>query len=290
MRGEFDEISGQHTTGHEWNGIKELNTPMPRAFHIWLWLSIAVCVLLWILYPSFPGIRDYARGLLGYSSRVTVNAVMAETGAERDAQIAVFQSADWDALLADATLRERFEPEIAVLFRDNCSACHGRDARGQTGFPNLTDDHWLWSGLPEEVEYTLQVGINAPNDDTRWAEMPAFGRDRLLEKEQINDVVEYVLQISGQDHNTEAAIRGDEIFAENCSSCHNDGGIGGLETGAPSLADAAWIYGGDRYALHETLKNGRAGVMPAWSERLSPAEIRQLTMYLLWLGQDEVDG
>ena len=161
---------------------------------------------------------------------------------------------------------------------------------GQTGFPDLTDGHWLWSGTPEEIEYTLQVGINTTHDDTRYAEMPAFGRDELLEKPEIADVVEYVLQISGQDHVADAATRGAVVFDENCASCHADAGIGGEENGAPSLIDAAWVYGSDRAALNETLKYGRAGVMPFWSDRLSEAEIKQLTLYLIWAGQDHGDG
>lgn len=290
MKPEFDEISGQHTTGHEWNGIKELNTPMPKVFYIWLWLSIAVAVLLWLLYPSFPYVTDYARGILGYSSRVVVTEQVAAGRAHRAESFAPFETMNVAELAEMPGLRAAYEPAIAVLYRDNCAACHGRDAAGQSGFPDLTDDHWLWSGTPEEIEYTLQVGINSNHDDTRYAEMPAFGRDEMLEKPDIADVIEYVLQISGQDHDAARAKAGDAVFVDNCESCHNAGGTGGLENGAPSLADSAWIYGGTRERLAETLRSGRAGVMPHWSDRLSTSEIRQLTLYLVWAGQDGNGG
>ena len=287
MKPELDPVSGQETTGHEWNGIKELNTPMPRAFHIWLWASIAVSVLLWILYPSFPFVSSYLGGVLGYSSREAVRDAVAEGRVQRAAAFAPFETLDVNALAADPGLRAQYEDEIAVLYRDNCAACHGRDAAGQRGFPNLTDGHWLWPGTPEEIEYTLQVGINAAHEDTRIAEMPAIGRDEWLEDTEISDVIDYVLSLSGQPHDAEAAARGDPIFADNCASCHAEGGVGGDETGAPALNDAAWIYGGSRAELEETLEHGHAGVMPAWSGRLSPAEIRQLTLYLLWQGQGD---
>ncbi len=290
MKPERDEISGQETTGHEWNGIKELNTPMPKAFHIWLWLSIAVSVLLWILYPSFPFIKSYAGGILGYSSRIAVTDDVAAGRAQRSEAFAPFETMSVDELAADPGLRDAYEDEIAVLYRDNCSACHGRNATGQTGFPNLTDDQWLWSGTPEEIEYTLQVGINSTHNDTRIAEMPAIGKDQWLEKGEIADVIDHVLLLSRQDHDPDAAARGAALFADNCASCHGDDGMGGLENGAPNLTDATWIYGGDRQSLHDTVNNGRAGVMPHWSDRLTEAEIRKLTLYIWWAGQDDGDS
>ena len=290
MKPEIDPVSGRETTGHEWNGIKELNTPMPKAFSIWLWASIAVSVLLWVLYPSFPTISGFLGGSLGYSSRTAVTEAVAEGAETRADAFAVFETTDIAALAADQSLRAQFEDEIGVLFRDNCAACHGRDAMGQKGFPDLTDSHWLWSDTPEEIEYTLQVGINSSDDDTRYAEMPAFGRDEMLEKSEIGDVIEYVLSLSEQAQDGDAALRGKEVFADNCASCHGDDAGGGLENGAPDLTDAAWIYGGTRADLSATLRHGRAGVMPAWTGRLSPAEIRQLTLYVLWQGQTNGDS
>ncbi|CAD0187256.1 Cytochrome c oxidase subunit III [Ruegeria sp. THAF57] len=223
--------------------------------------------------------------MLNYSSRTDLRAQV-EAGADhRAVSFAPFQNTDVATLALDPTLRDRFEPLIAPLYRDNCAACHGRSAEGRDGFPSLTDDHWLWSGAPEEIETTIRYGINARHDETRFAQMPAFGRDDLLEGTHLTDVAEFVLKISGQDHDLPSAERGAQVFLENCAGCHAEDGAGGYENGAPSLTDRNWIYGGDRAALLGTLESGRAGVMPAWSGRLSPAEIRQLTLYLIWAGQ-----
>lgn len=289
MKPEFDEISGRHTTGHEWNGIKELDTPIPKAFRIWLWSSIAVAALFWVLYPAWPWATGYTRGLLGYASRTVVAQQVDAGKTHRTQSFAPFKELDVTTLAQDPTLRARYEPSIAVLFCDNCAACHGRDASGRQGFPNLTDKHWLWSDAADEIEATISVGINAAHDETRYAQMPAFGRDELLGGAEIDDVVEYVLRLSGQGHDALSAERGGVVFEENCASCHAEGGTGGYENGAPSLADAAWIYGGDRVTLRQTLENGRAGVMPAWSGRLTEAEIRQLTLYLIWRRQTNDD-
>lgn len=287
MSREFDAPSGQNTTGHEWDGIKELNTPVPKSISIWLWLSIAVAALMWLLYPAWPYVSGYTKGIVGYSSRVDVTEKVAEGQSLRAEAFARVADNDIATLAKDATLRDRFGGTFGVLYRDNCAACHGRDLQGQSNFPNLTDDHWLWSGTPEEIEFTLQHGINHTSDDTRYAEMPAFGRNEMLESEAIDQVVEYVLSLSGSEHDTSAAKVGADVFAENCASCHNDGGIGGMENGAPSLTDTAWLYGGSRDELHETLENGRAGVMPGWSGRLTQKEIKMLTLYVIWAGQNE---
>lgn len=287
MTPEKDEITGKPTTGHEWNGIRELDTPVPRPIRVWLWGSIAVCVPLWLLYPAWPYVTDYTRGALDYSSRNVVTDAVAQGQAQRDAAFAPFQTKDVTELANDPALRPVYEPSIRVLYQDRCAACHGRELTGQRGFPNLTDDHWLWSGDPAEIEYTLQVGINADHPDTRYAEMPAFGRDGMLPQSDIEDVAEYVLSLSGPAEDETAADRGAAVFADNCAGCHNDEGAGGFGIGAPSLADDVWIYGGTRPDILETLKNGRGGVMPSWSGRLSAAEIRMLTLYVLWAGQDD---
>lgn len=285
MRPELDEASGQHTTGHEWDGVKELNTPVPMVFRISLWLTIAFSLVTWVLYPSWPGVTSYAKGVVGYSSRDNVAVAVAERQTLRTQQMPEFTELDVATLAEDPTLEARYGDAIGVLYRDNCAACHGRDLKGQTSFPDLTDDHWLWSGSPEEIEYTLQYGINHVSEDTRWAEMPAFG-DGMIERSDLNAVVEYVLQISGSDHDPSLAETGRVVFEDNCSSCHSEGGIGGYESGAPSLLDDAWIYGGSRDALMHTLKYGRQGVMPGWSGRLTEEEIRKLTLYVLWAGED----
>jgi cytochrome c oxidase cbb3-type subunit 3 len=291
MKPDFDEPSGQYYTGHEWDGLRELDTPVPRVFRLWLWLSIAIAILLWVLYPSWPFFNNYAKGIAGYSSRGNVIAEVTEYQALRNNQMPEFAVLDVAELAADPTLEAKYSDAIGVLYRDNCAACHGRDLMGQTNFPNLTDKHWLWSGRPEDIEYTLQVGINHTSDDTQWAQMPAFG-DGMLERSDIKAVVEYVLEISGADHDANLSATGALIFEENCASCHNDAGIGGYENGAPSLVDDAWIYGGSRKVLTQTLRYGRQGVMPGWTGRLSDEDIKKLTLYVLWASEDagENDG
>lgn len=286
MQVDRDPVTGQTTTGHEWDGLKELNTPVPRV-SVWAMRSaILFSICYWVLYPAWPVAFDYTRGLLGYSSR----AVVTEKVEAATAEIAAFEQplldGDLNMLAEDPVVRATFEPAAAVLFLDNCAMCHRRSGMGQRGFPNLTDETWLWSGTAEEIHQTLLHGINYPEDeDTRIAQMPAFGAMEMLEENQIADVIAYVRKIAGYAHDTEALGRGAEIFAENCAACHGDAGEGGLGIGAPSLIDQAWIYGPSHEDLTDTIVNGRAGVMPGWTGRLSEAEIRQLALYVVWLGR-----
>lgn len=286
MRIEHDKISGQDTTGHEWDGLKELNTPVPRVVTWAYRLTILFSVGYWIFFPAWPYITDFTRGLTGYSSRTTVIDKV---------EIADQELANFDAsLLANSidqladvpAIRAKYEASTSILFADNCAACHGQNLKGQTGFPNLVDNAWLWSGTPEEIEITLQYGINSGHDEERYAEMSAFGRDGILEQQQINELVAYVQFISGQEHDTTLASNGTELFEGNCSGCHGENGEGGLEIGAPTLTDNIWIYGGDGNTLYDTIWNGRQGVMPSWEGRLTPAEIRKLALYVYWQNHD----
>lgn len=279
-----DPVTGRRTTGHEWDGLKELDTPVPRVAVWALRLAILFALGYWLLYPAWPIAQDYTRGLLGYSSREVVTEKV-QTAAE---EIAAFKAplleGDLSELAASAEARAAYQPAAAVLFRDNCAMCHRENGMGQRGFPNLVDDHWLWSGEAEEVYVTLLHGINYPHDDdTRAAEMLAFGRMGLLNRAEIGEVIEYVRQIGGLEHDAAVAETGAAIFEENCAACHGDGGVGGLENGAPSLVDEAWIYGAERDTLMTTIYDGRAGVMPGWRDRLTDAEIRQLALYVTWL-------
>ena len=282
MAVERDEVSGQNTTGHEWDGIKELDTPIPKPA-IWAYgLTSLFAVLYWILFPAWPYVTDFTRGLLDYSSRATVMASVEEAAAARSAADQALAAGDLTALAADPAIRAAHEDEASILYLDNCAACHGRDLKGQIGFPNLTDGHWLWSGDVEEIATTLRYGINSGHEEERAAEMLAFGAQQMLERGDVEAVVDHVLSLSGQDHDTGMGERGAVVFEENCSSCHGEGGEGGLEIGAPSLIDDQWIYGGNHEDIFETIWSGQRGVMPAWEGRLSETDIRKLALYVHW--------
>ncbi|MEM9148324.1 MAG: cytochrome-c oxidase, cbb3-type subunit III [Pseudomonadota bacterium] len=285
MQVKRDPISGQTTTGHEWDGLTELNTPVPQLAKWAMRAAILFTIGYTLYYPAWPILSDYTRGWLGYSARAVVDAEVAEASADLAPFLAPL-TGDLDALAADPAARAAYFDGGAVLYRDNCAMCHRSDAAGQVGFPNLIDAHWLWSGSASEIHLTLLHGINYPHDDdTRIAQMPAFGQMEMLEDPEITAVIEYVRQLGGFEHEAEGAASGAVVFEENCAACHNDGGVGGLENGAPALTDPAWIYGGDYGALEHTLEYGRAGVMPGWTGRLSEEQIRQLALYVHWLGQ-----
>lgn len=289
MQIEKDKVSGQETTGHEWDGIKELNTPVPKPA-IWAYaISIVIALIGWLLYPSIPFGSDYFRGLVGTTSRETVLAKVDTAETTRLAFHLDLLDGDLYDLVDDDEVRQRHEAAAVVLFNDNCAACHGTNLQGQTNFPNLVDEAWLFYNDLDEIEWTIRYGINAAHDDTRYSEMPAFGRDEMLERDAISDVTEFVLSLSGADHNLEAAARGSEVFAADCSGCHGENAEG-IGIGAPNLADDFWIYGGSREAILETLNHGRAGVMPAWDQRLTDAEIRKLVLYLHWSRENGKDG
>jgi cytochrome c oxidase cbb3-type subunit 3 len=170
------------------------------------------------------------------------------------------------------------------VFGDNCAACHGSAAQGSPGYPNLADDDWLWGGTLDEIHTTIQHGIRAGDDDTRESDMPAFGHEDVLENAEIEQVVEYVMSLSGSG---DAKAADQEIFADNCAACHGDDGKGLPEVGAPNLTDAIWLYGGSREAVTETVTASRHGVMPAWSGVLDDAQIKQLALYVHSLGGGE---
>jgi cytochrome c oxidase cbb3-type subunit 3 len=278
----------QETTGHEWDGIQELNTPLPR----W-WLYIFYATIVWaigyvILFPAIPVPGGNTAGTLGFSSRADVERQMRELEAVRAAPLkGIEQMALADIPKNPAVMAAAVEGGRSA-FKVHCIQCHGTGAAGSKGYPNLNDDDWLWGGSMEEIHATLVNGIRHPgNDNTRQSMMPAFGRDGLLTKAEIADLVEYVRALSRQENNSAMAARGATTFAQQCASCHGEGGQGLKDFGSPNLADGIWLYGGDRESLTYTITNARAGVMPAWNERLSEATIRKLTAYVHSLGGGE---
>lgn len=277
---EVDPVTGHDTTGHDWNGIKELNTPFPKLV-IWaLVLTFLYSVIAWILLPAWPTGRDYTRGLLGLDQGAEAVAGFHEIATERQGWLDRFAADDFAAQQSDAPLMKVALPAAQRLFADNCAACHGLKGQGGPGFPVLADDTWLWSGAPDEIAVTISHGINSDDPDARFSEMPAF--DGLPEGDRAA-LATFVSDLHGgggtADWNSPAAA----LFAENCSSCHGEHAEGGLGNGAPSLTDAAVIYGQDPQTVALTLRHGRHGVMPAWTGRLSKAEINLLALYVAGL-------
>ena len=269
------------TTGHEWDGIQEFNNPLPRW---WLWtfyLTIIWGVLYTIAYPAWPLVSGATQGLLGQDTRLDVAA---EIQRYEDANAPIEEklvAADLNAIATDPELVNYTQNAGGAVFRTWCAQCHGSGAAGAVGYPNLLDNDWLWGGTIEDIHATISHGIrNTTDPDARYSEMPKFGADELLEPAQIDQVVQYVLQISGQEHDAGLATEGAVVFAENCAACHMEDGTGDRAQGAPNLTDAIWLYGGDQAALTETVTNARFGVMPSWTERLSEADIRAVSAWV----------
>lgn len=287
---EKDAFTGTETTGHEWDGIKELDTPMPRWWLYTLYATILFAVIYMILYPAIPwlGEAGYTRGVLGFSQRVELEESMAEARSEQAVYLEKLEAASLEGMLDDPELVNFALAGGRTAFADNCVPCHGAGGAGGPGYPVLADDGWLWGGTLDDIYITLKHGIRWPGDeDTRDSAMPAFGSDELLDGAQINDVAEYVLTLSGTGGDEAAAARGGAVYAENCAACHGDGGEGNREFGAPRLTDAIWLYGGDKQEVVETITKSRNGAMPAWKDRLDDSTVKQLAIYVHSLGGGE---
>jgi len=280
----IDEISGTETTGHEWDGIEELNTPMPRW---WLWVFYA-CIFWAIVYailmPSIPFLNSHFKGVLGHSDRASVMNAVDAMHAERAVYSNKLEGASLEQIQADPDVFRFAMAAGKSAFGDNCATCHGSGAQGFKGYPNLNDDIWLWGGTFEDIRHTLNVGIRAAHEDTRMGLMQAYGRDELLTHDQISDLAQYVLSLSGKATDEQAAKRVSELFQDTCSSCHGSDGIGDPNQGAPNLTDADWLYGGTAENIYETIYGGRQGVMPNWNDRLAPETITALSVYVHALG------
>jgi cytochrome c oxidase cbb3-type subunit 3 len=283
---QVDKISGQTTTGHEWDGIRELNTPLPRW---WLWLfylTIAFSVVYWFAYPAWPLFTSYTGGVLGYTNRTRVAEDLATAQAARMQQAAGLEKATVDEIARDPKLLELALAQGKAAFGDNCAPCHGSGGQGQKGYPNLTAGRWLWGGSLDQIYTTIQHGIRASDDaDTRTGAMPAFGKDGILKPDQIRAVASYVRTIDGLEPEKGVDIAtGRKIFAENCAACHGEDGKGNIEMGSANLTTKVWQYGSDIDDLVYTIANARNSTMPAWSGRLDPVTIKSLAIYVHSLG------
>lgn len=284
-----DPVTGRPTTGHEWNGIEELETPVPRVVFFFLIAGTLFAIGYWLLMPAWPLGWTYTRGLLGIDQRNVVTRQVAEAAVARTVWTDRIATEDFAAIAADEDLMRHVRDTGRTLFVDNCAVCHGVRGTGGPGFPNLAAGAWLWGGDPETIAETVGVGINSTNEDTRISQMMAFGRDGVLEIDDIRSVAAYVRSLSGQKLGEADQARrpaGQELFAANCAACHGEDGRGMFEAGAPDLTDDNWIYGGDAQSVFTTIYSGRQGHMPHWRNRLSPTDIRILALYVGTLATD----
>jgi cytochrome c oxidase cbb3-type subunit 3 len=286
---ERDPYTGHGTTGHEWNGIKELNTSVPWPIWAFMIAAVAFSVVWWILMPAWPIGTTYTKGLLGADVRQNVAASLEAAAEQRAVWTQRIEQEDFAAIQADDALMKDVRETGHALFGDNCAACHGTDAGGGPGFPNLRDHAWLWGKTPAAVFKTIQVGVNSPHPDSRVSQMAAWGRDGILDREAILNVVAYVYSLShpgaeaGASEETLAAGR--KVFVTNCAACHGENAKGNVELGAPDLTDDFWLYGGDQQSIYETVYDGRQGQMPTWEKRLTDTERKILTLYVLDLSR-----
>lgn len=282
----IDEATGVETTGHVWDGVTELNNPMPRWWVTLFYATIVFGIGYTIFYPAWPMLTTATQGVLGYSTRAEV--------ARDIAAHAGMQSA-WRDRIAAASVEEiRADPELfqfamaagAANFAVNCSQCHGAGAAGNPGgYPNLNDDAWLWGGSLEAIYATVTHGVrNETDPDARFSMMTAFGADGLLDKAQIGDVAQHVLSLSGRASDPASAERGAAVFAENCAACHGENGAGNPDLGAPNLSDGIWLYGDTAQAVEAQVWRPKHGVMPAWGQRLGDTAVKELAVYVHALG------
>lgn len=285
--GDYDPYTGQRLTGHEWNGIKELNTPVPKVVWFFLGVTALFAFVYWVLMPAWPLGVTYTKGLLGLDEREIVREKVVEAARQRTWTQRIAQE-DYAAIQADAELMQKVRQAGRTLFGDNCAVCHGTSGKGGPGYPNLADNAWLWGGTPEAVAETIRVGINSDHPQTRTSQMLAFGRDQMLDRTAVLNVVAYVQSLSNpalaNGPEKDAITAGKAVFEANCVSCHGPDGKGSTEVGAPDLTDGFWIYGGDRQSIFDTVWGGRQGYMPAWEKRLSDVDRKILTLYVLDLG------
>lgn len=278
---ERDEHSGTETTGHEWDGIKELDTPLPRW---WLWVlygTIIWAIGYWIVMPAWPGITGYTRGVLGHSDRAQVAQELGQLAALRRAGESRLSKATLQQIEADPELQAYAMQVGQSVFGDNCATCHGAGGAGAKGYPNLRDDVWLWGGRLDEIARTLRAGVRSGHPQALGETvMPAFGRDQMLTDAQISDMTEYVVALSGRRADTGAMARARQAYLDQCVACHAPDGRGDRTRGVPDLTDAEWLNGSDRAAIRDQIWNGRNGVMPSWEARFSAETIKALAVYV----------
>ncbi|NBW75311.1 MAG: cytochrome-c oxidase, cbb3-type subunit III [Sphingomonadaceae bacterium] len=281
----IDEATGVETVGHSWDGIEELNNPLPRWWLWTLYASIVFAIGYVIVYPAIPLANKGTEGLWGWTSRGQLADEMKAEDQRRAGTLAALAATPIEQLASKPDLMRAAIEGGRAAFRVNCVQCHGSGAAGSVGYPNLRDDDWLWGGNIKDIETTLINGIRQPgNDATRQSLMPNFGKDGILPPADIAAVTDHVLSLTGK---STANAKGSELFAANCAVCHGADAKGGRQVGAPNLADAIWLYGGKREQVSGSIHQAHAGVMPAWGGKLDPVTIKMLAAYVHSLGGGE---
>jgi cytochrome c oxidase cbb3-type subunit III len=284
---EKDIVTGQETTAHEWDGLRELNTPLPKWWVYTLYATVAWAVVWCVLYPSVPWVNGYFPGVLGYSQRAAVNrdvqAVVAQRAATMD-RIAALSFAD---IRKDPQLMAAADTAGRIAFANNCQPCHAAGGGGQPGYPALAAGAWIWGGTLDEIQQTITHGSRSGDADAHEAQMPRFGADGILKPAEIQQVADYVMTLYGHAAAGKDVTAGQKLFADNCAICHGDAGQGDREKGAPRLASQVHLYGNDRATVVAQITTPRMGVMPAWNTRLDPATIKALALYVHSLGGGE---
>jgi cytochrome c oxidase cbb3-type subunit 3 len=284
---EKDALTGTDTTGHEWDGLKELNTPLPKWWLYVLYATIAFAAVWVVLYPALP-----IRGATGVTGWIAREAVVQDVRASQERMgpmLARIRAATPQAIAADPELRAFAVAGGRTAFGNNCAACHGAGGQGAVGgFPSLADDDWIWGGSHDAIRHTILHGVRAgESDEERVSQMPRFLSDGVLTLPQVNDTAEFVLSLTQRSTDAAAVSRGAPLYAENCAACHGERGEGNRDVGAPRLSDQVWLFGSDKASIVRTIAYSRAGVMPSWGQRLDPAIVNMLTVYVHALGGGE---
>ena len=281
---EIDPVTGIETTGHEWDGIKELNTPLPKWWLYTFYATIVWAIGYFVLYPAWPSLSGYTKGTLGYSSRAELAATMEEVKASRTGWLTKFEETSVEEIAENQELLQYAMAGGRAIFGENCAPCHGAGGAGAPGYPVLADDDWIWGGTAEDIYATVQYGVRSSHDDTRDSLMLAFGAEEILEPPQIKAVADYVMKLGGQGEATE---EGAAIFEEQCSACHGEDGKGLRELGGPNLTDGIWLYGEGIEGVTAQIAAPKHGVMPAWVDRIDDVSIKQVAVYVHSLGGGE---
>ena len=284
----IDTPTETETVGHEWDGIEELDTPMPRWWVITFWITIAWGVAYMALYPAIPLVNSATQGIWDWSSRGQFEQEMKAETLRRAPITSALAAVPVEQLTDDERLYQAAVEGGRAAFKVHCVQCHGSGAAGSPGYPNLNDDDWLWGGDLPAIHYTLTNGIRQPGHDaTRLSQMPAFAG--VLTNSEIDAVTAYVQTLSGKAKPGAQSTAGAALFATNCASCHGADGKGIREFGAPNLTDGIWLYGSDNASITATINKSRYGVMPRWDNRLDAVTIKMLAAYVHSLGGGEAN-